>query len=230
VKQKIIAIIPARGGSKGIPGKNIKMFVGKPLIVHSIEHALTTPQIDTVYVSTDDDEIAKISKKAGAEIINRPKEISGDTATTESAIEHTLSVLKGKPDIIVLLQATSPLRPKSSIENAIDKFINGNYDSLLSVSPTHRFFWKIKAGQINAEYDYLNRPRRQDIKQEDIKYVENGSIYIFTREHFEKNGNRLGGKIGYIIFPEEYSYEIDSELDFIFLEHLAKYINFGGKG
>ena len=230
MKQKIIAIIPARGGSKGIPGKNIKMFVGKPLIVHSIEHALTTPQIDTVYVSTDDDEIAKISKKAGAEIINRPKEISGDTATTESAIEHTLSVLKGKPDIIVLLQATSPLRPKSSIENAIDKFINGNYDSLLSVSPTHRFFWKIKAGQINAEYDYLNRPRRQDIKQEDIKYVENGSIYIFTREHFEKNGNRLGGKIGYIIFPEEYSYEIDSELDFIFLEHLAKYINFGGKG
>lgn len=229
MKKKIIAIIPARGGSKGIPGKNIKIFAGKPLIVHSIEQALSTPQIDAVYVSTDDDEIAKISKKAGAEIINRPKEISGDTATTESAIEHTLSVLKGKPDIIVLLQATSPLRPKSSIENAIDKFINGNYDSLLSVSPTHRFFWKIKDGQINAEYDYLNRPRRQDIKQEDIKYVENGSIYIFTREHFEKNGNRLGGKIGYIIFPEEYSYEIDNYSDFEFLEILAKQLNFGDK-
>lgn len=229
MKKKIIAIIPARGGSKGIPGKNIKIFAGKPLIVHSIEHALTTPQIDTVYVSTDDDEIAKVSRKVGAEIIHRPREISGDTATTESAIAHTLSVLKEKPNIIVLLQATSPLRPKSSIENAIDKFINGNYDSLLSISPTHRFFWKIKNGQINAEYDYMNRPRRQAIKQEDIKYVENGSIYIFTREHFEKNGNRLGGRIGYVIFPEEYSFEIDNYSDFEFLEILAKQLNFGDK-
>lgn len=229
MKQKIIAIIPARGGSKAIPKKNIKIFAGKPLIIHSIEQALTTPQIDTVYVSTDDDEIAKVSRKVGAEIIHRPREISGDTATTESAIEHALSVLKGKPNIIVLLQATSPLRPKSSIENAIDKFINGNYDSLLSISPTHRFFWKIKNGQINAEYDYMNRPRRQAIKQEDIKYVENGSIYIFTREHFEKNGNRLGGRIGYVIFPEEYSFEIDNYSDFEFLEILAKQLNFGDK-
>jgi len=229
MKQKIIAIIPARGGSKAIPKKNIKIFAGKPLIVHSIEQALTTPQIDTVYVSTDDDEIAKVSRKVGAEIIHRPREISGDTATTESAIEHTLSVLKEKPNIIVLLQATSPLRPKSSIENAIDKFINGNYDSLLSISPTHRFFWKIKNGQINAEYDYMNRPRRQAIKQEDIKYVENGSIYIFTREHFEKNGNRLGGRIGYVIFPEEYSFEIDNYSDFEFFEILAKQLNFGDK-
>lgn len=229
MKQKIIAIIPARGGSKAIPKKNIKIFAGKPLIIHSIEQALTTPQIDTVYVSTDDDEIAKVSRKVGAEIIHRPREISGDTATTESAIEHALSVLKEKPNIIVLLQATSPLRPKSSIENAIDKFINGNYDSLLSISPTHRFFWKIKNGQINAEYDYMNRPRRQAIKQEDIKYVENGSIYIFTREHFEKNGNRLGGRIGYVIFPEEYSFEIDNYSDFEFLEILAKQLNFGDK-
>ncbi|MBL7108029.1 MAG: acylneuraminate cytidylyltransferase family protein [Candidatus Cloacimonetes bacterium] len=229
MKKKIIAIIPARGRSKGIPRKNIKIFAGKPLVVHSIEQALNTSQIDAVYVSTDDAEIAKISKNAGAEIINRPKEISGDIATTESVIAHALSVLNEKPDIIILLQPTSPLRPENSIKDGIEKFLRENYDSLLSISPTHRFFWKIKNGQINAEYDFLNRPRRQDIKEKNINYVENGSLYIFSRKHFEKTGNRLGGKIGYLIFSEEYSYEIDTFSDFEFLEILAKKLNFGDK-
>mgnify|MGYP001251315797 CR=1 FL=1 len=219
----IIAIIPARGGSKEVLGKNIREFNGKPLITHSIEYAKSCDLVNSVYVSTDDERISVISSDSGAKIIDRPSNISGDTATTESAIEHALSTLKITPNIIVLLQATSPLRPLNSLHSAINKFINGGFDSLLSISPTHRFFWKIENdGTAQAEYDFMNRPRRQDMTKDDISYIENGSVYIFTREHFENIGNRLGGKIGYIEFPEEYSYEIDIESDFIFLENLLK--------
>lgn len=214
----IIAIIPARGGSKGVPGKNIRQFAGKPLIVHSIEYALNTPGIDAVYVSTDDENIAEISQNADAEIIRRPAEISGDSATTESAIEHALSVIGLSPDIVVLLQPTSPLRPHNGLQAALEKFIKGNYDSLLSVSPSHRFFWKCSGEIAVPEYDFMNRPRRQDVKPEEMHYVENGSLYIFTLKNFVNHKNRLGGKIGFVIFPEEYSMEIDSESDFIMLE------------
>ena len=217
----ITAFIPARGGSKGVPNKNIKEFAGKPLIVHSIEYALNCSQIDEVVVSTDDDNIAEIARKAGARIVNRPPELSTDSSTTESAIHHFVNKFNKKPDILVLLQPTSPYRPKRSLENAISHFTENEFDSLLSIIPTHRFFWRVKDDQTTfAEYDYLNRPHRQDLKREDIRYMENGSLYIFTRRHFDKTGNRLGGKIGYVEWPEEYSIEIDTLLDFDMVEKI----------
>ena len=217
----ITAFIPARGGSKGIPEKNIKEFAGKPLVVHSIEYALNCDQIDEVVVSTDDDKIVKIARMAGARIVKRPPELSIDSATTESAIHHFVNKFNKKPDILVLLQPTSPFRPKGSLENAITHFTENGFDSLLSITPTHRFFWRVKENQTTfAEYDYLNRPLRQDMKTENIRYVENGSLYIFTRKHFDKTGNRLGGKIGYVEWPKEYSLEIDTPLDFDILEKL----------
>ncbi len=219
----IIAIIPARGGSKGLPRKNILPFNGKPLIVHSINYANGCPLINTVYVSTDNDEIASISSDSGAAIIQRPLELSGDSATTESAIIHAISMMDSKPDIIVLLQATSPFRPKNSLKEALEKFIKNDFDSLLSISPTHRFFWSVDGNNnISPKYDYLNRPRRQDLKRTDTQFVENGSLYIFTYAHFLSVKNRLGGKIGYIEFAEKYSHEIDTKLDFKILEALAK--------
>ena len=218
----ITVIIPARGGSKGIPGKNIKNFEGKTLIIHSIEYARDSKLINEIYVSTDDDQIAHISKTAGAKIIKRPAELATDTSSTESAIEHALNNIDNLPDIIVLLQPTSPLRPKKSLDLIIDKFINGKYDSLLSLSPSNNFFWKISSDKISPEYDYMHRKRRQDIKENEKKYFENGSVYIFTREHFELTNNRLGGKIGYVVFPEEYGYEIDVPKDLIILEQLSR--------
>ena len=218
----IIAIIPARGGSKGIPGKNIKNFEGKPLISHSIEYAKDSKLINEIYVTTDDEQIAHISKTAGAKIIIRPAELATDTSTTESAIKHALNNIDKSPDIIVLLQPTSPLRPKKSLDTAINKLINGNYDSLLSLSPSNSFFWSLNSDKATAEYDYSNRKRRQDIAPDEKKYFENGSIYIFTKEHFESTNNRLGGKIGYVIFPEEYGYEIDVPKDLIILEQLSR--------
>ena len=217
----ITAFIPARGGSKGIPEKNIKEFAGKPLINHSIEYALNCTQIDEVVVSTDDDKIAKIARKAGSKVVIRPPELSTDSATTESTIHHFVNKFNKKPDILVLLQPTSPFRPKGSLENAITHFTENGFDSLLSITPTHRFFWRVKEDQTTfAEYDYLNRPRRQDMKTENIRYIENGSLYIFTRKHFGKTGNRLGGKIGYVEWSEDYSIEIDTPSDFDMVEKL----------
>ena len=220
----IFCIIPARGGSKGVPKKNIKPFLGQPLITHSIEYANSSELVNRVFVSTDDDAIADIARQAGAEIITRPKDIAGDTASTESAIGHALSWWQAKglsPDIIVLLQATSPLRPTGSLDQALRHFQNQHFDSLLSISPTHRFFWTINGAEAQAEYDYQHRPRRQDMTAADIRYVENGSLYIFTVDHFNSSGNRLGGRIGYTIFPEAYSPEIDTLSDFTLLEKMA---------
>ncbi len=218
---KIIAFIPARGGSKGIHKKNIKIFAEKPLIVHSIEYSLDSKHVDEVIVSTDDSKIFKISQAAGAKVIKRPPEFATDKATTESVIEHYLNLSKTKAEIIVLLQVTSPLRPKDSLDNALNHFQKGGYDSLLSICPTHRFFWRMKDDNTAfAEYDYINRPRRQDMKRIDRRFIENGSLYIFTREHFEKTGSRLGGKIGYVEWPENCSIEIDTITDFEIIEKI----------
>ncbi len=222
---EIYCIIPARGGSKGVPQKNIKPFLGQPLIAHSIQYAKDAKQVTDVFVSTDDDKIATIAEEHGAKIIPRPSELSGDSATTESAITHAIQWWEEKgilPDIVVLLQATSPLRPPGSLDQALIHFQEQHFDSLLSISPTHRFFWRIEGQEAMAEYDYVHRPRRQDMTEADIRYVENGSLYIFTRAHFDSLGNRLGGKIGYTIFPEEYSPEIDSKHDFLLLENMAR--------
>jgi CMP-N,N'-diacetyllegionaminic acid synthase len=221
----IFCIIPARGGSKGIPHKNIAPFLGQPLISHTIQYAMASKSVDRVFVSTDDDVISQISRGDGAEVIPRPTEIAGDTATTESAISHAIEWWRGQnltPEIIVLLQATSPLRPHGSLDKALEKFRTGGFDSLLSISPTHRFFWKVSGEEAHAEYDFMNRPRRQDMVESDIRYVENGSVYIFSIGHFERTGNRLGGKIGYTIFPEAFSPEIDISSDFTLLEEIAK--------
>jgi len=222
---KTVAIIPARGGSKGIPGKNIIAVAGKALLLHSVDYALSSELIDDVYVSTDSDAIAAVAEQGGARVIRRPENIAGDTATTESAVAHALHSLDSmgvEADRILLLQATSPFRPEGSLDRILQHFSSGQFDSLLTLSPTHRFFWRLQGQTASAEYDYMNRPRRQDMKAEDIRYVENGSLYLFTSEHWKRTGNRLGGRIGYYVFEEKYSAEIDSPEDLRYIEELMK--------
>jgi N-acylneuraminate cytidylyltransferase len=221
-KKNIIAIIPARGGSKGIPKKNITNFLNKPLITHTIEYAKKSILVDNIYVSTDDEDICKLSLDSGIQVINRPGNLSNDTASTESALLHALDNIKTKPDAIVLLQPTSPLRPKGSLDKAIKHFFSEKYDSLLSISPTHRFFWETKNKTAIPKYNYKKRPRRQDIPLDEIKYVENGSLYISTYDNLISNQNRLGGNIGFIIFNEQYSYEIDTPTDLKILTSIAQ--------
>lgn len=214
---KTIAVIPARGGSKGIPNKNIKIIAGKPLIGWTIEHALNSKNVDKVYVSTDSDEIARIATKFGAKVpFLRPSHLAEDTTATEPVILHLLDWLKDNesfiPDNIVLLQCTSPIRASDAIDNAIDLFNANSCDSLLSVTPFWHFLWKNPASP-NALYDHQNRPRRQDIKNDDTCYRENGSIYVTKEKCYRLFKNRLGGKMGMYIMSEEESYEIDNPID-----------------
>lgn len=211
----IVALIPARGGSKGIPRKNIRPLAGRPLIVHTIEQAKRSSRVSETVVSTDDDEIAAISAAAGATVIRRPRDLSDDHASSESALIHAVEALaqQGRPvpDLIVFLQCTSPIRRPGDIDAAVATLISKEADSLLSVSPSHRFLWTEARGEARAlNYDFRKRPRRQDMAPQ---FVENGSIYVFRTRGLLDTANRLSGKLALYVMDEEAAVDIDSMLD-----------------
>lgn len=222
----ILTIIPARGGSKGIPRKNLRPLAGKPLLAHSIVQAKRTPSVTQVLVSTDDEEIATVARSWGAEALMRPSEISGDTASSESALLHALDYIKenegSEPDMVVFLQATSPCRGEGEIQNAIGTMLQENADSLLSVGPMHGFVWRVgNKGSVHSfSYDFLNRPRRQDAPED---LIENGSIYIFKPWVLRKFNNRLGGKIAIHRMSALDSFQIDESGDFELIELLMRH-------
>jgi len=221
----MLAIIPARGGSKGVADKNIRLLNGKPLIVWSIEQALACPQITRIVVSTDSPAIAEIALNAGAQVPGlRPDYLATDAVATEPVLLHVLDTwcADGQPEAFVLLQPTSPLRLPGSIDAAIAEYKLQEADSLVSVCESHAFFWRNHGSPV-ALYDYQNRPRRQDILPADRWYRENGSIYITRTATFHACKNRLGGKIAMYVMQEIESCEIDSETDFIFLQTLFEH-------
>ena len=223
--KNIVAIIPARGGSKGIPGKNIIDFCGSPLISWSIKQALNSESISSVWVSSDSDEILECSEKFGANSIVRPNSISGDLATSESAWMHAVEQIeqKEKVDIIVGLQVTSPLRSKNDIDLALKSYINNNFDSLFSVVEIEDFFmWSFdndvkKPRSIN--YDFKNRKRRQDLSK---KYLENGSIYVFNPKMLFETTNRIHGEIGLYIMEKYKMFQIDNHEDIELCQKIMK--------
>ena len=220
---RTVALIPARGGSKGLPKKNIKDIFGKPLIAWSIIQALTAKLISDVFVSTNCHEIAGISKKFGASVpFIRPDNISDDTASTESAILHFCEYIddaKIKVDNILLIQCTSPVRAHGRFDDAIKHFNRKKFDSMLSVANCHNFLWR-NIENPEALYDFKNRPRRQDIPSVDQNLVETGSFYIFKKDKFMLSENRLCGNIGLYKTPTTEMFDIDTLSDFSICENL----------
>ncbi|MHA1284220.1 MAG: cytidylyltransferase domain-containing protein [Promethearchaeota archaeon] len=216
-RKKFISLIPARGGSKGIPKKNIKKLYNKPLIAYSIEQSLNSKIICETYVSTEDNSIKEISSQYGAKVIERPFVLATDTASTESVMIHAAEYLNYDFDYMVLLQPTSPLRFSWQIDEAIELLLDNSADSLLSVCENNSFLWDPRGYPIN--YDFKNRPRRQD-KIWELR--ENGSIYITKKEILLKEKNRLGGKIVFYKMPEWMSFEIDNFFDFQLIEWIIK--------
>lgn len=219
---EILALIPARGGSKGIPRKNVRIVGGLPLLAHSIGAARETAGISRVFVSTDDAEIARIARDYGAEVIMRPPEISGDAASSESALLHALGHLRKEqgyaPDLVVFLQPTSPLRRANDVQNAIETLIREGADSLFSACVQQGFVWRRQGRDVvSLTYDFRARPRRQDAPED---LVENGSIYVFKPWVLEELGNRLGGRIA--VYPMDLydSFQIDEPADLDVIEAL----------
>ena len=211
-----VAVIPARGGSKGIPRKNIVPLCGKPLIAWSIDQAINASLVERVVVSTDDDEIARVSRESGADVVERPAELATDTASSEDALLHAIDAIEragGAPiDTVVFLQATSPVRESGDIDSAIRRYRSEQADSLFSCARVaDRFLWEKKNGAYAGVYhDYRNRKPRQGITP---RFLENGSIYVFAPGLIRKEHNRLGGKIAIYEMPMWKSHQIDDPDD-----------------
>jgi N-acylneuraminate cytidylyltransferase len=216
---KTIAFIPARGGSKSIPFKNIKSFCGKPLIYWTIKAAVETNKVDQVVIATDSLEIEETVKSFSfdkVKVYRRDKKNAEDTSSTESVILEYLSKSNlSNKDCFILIQATSPLLIKNDIEKGLNIF-NEN-DSVLSCVKSKRFLWSDKGKPLN--YDYKNRPRRQDFAG---FLMENGAFYISSINDILKSENRISGKIGVSEMPEYTAVEIDEEEDWIIAESLMR--------
>jgi len=218
---KVLAIIPARGGSKGLPGKNIKELCGKPLIVWTIEQTKSCSDIDRVVVSTDDENIADVAKKHGAEVpFMRSVELASDTASSMDVIFHTVGWLKKHenyhPEYILLLQPTSPLRTAKDIERAIQTLKDKSAQAIVSVCEAdHHPWWSNILPEDGNMKDFL-RPeilnkRRQDLP---IFYRLNGAIYLSETEYLYAYNGFLGPDTFSYKMPKEHSIDIDSDLDF----------------
>lgn len=199
-----LAIVPARCGSKGIPHKNIAICAGKPLYMWTMD-AIAASSITEVVISTD---CSHLLPDMGDSAPLFTERIADD-----AQIEDRLDVLiqHYNPDIIVLLQPTSPIRTGKQIDEAVAQLQREKVDSLVSVVESHSFTWANMGGKSLSSYDLNNRPRRQDINPP--HYRETGSIYAFTRKHWEKTHCRLGGKVSLYVMPEETGFEVDSPFD-----------------
>jgi len=222
---EFLAIIPARGGSKGIPGKNIKLLKGKPLIYHTIKAALGSKYISRVILSTEDEKIAAVAKDCGAEVLERPVELAQDETKTAPVLIDAVEKLAQTgyhPDVVVLLQATCPLRDARKLDEAIELFINNpECDSVFSakkVGLTHALWRKNHDGTITGLYDYRNRPRRQDLNKHFDLMRETGETYIIKTDVLMKVKDFIGEKP--LLHIVETSIDIDTEEDFKKAEEL----------
>lgn len=222
-KNKIVALIPARGGSKGIKNKNIINLCGKPLISYTIQAALESKYIDKVIVSTDSQEIADVAIKYGAEVpFLRPGELASDTSKTIDAVMHAVGELekrKEQYDILILLQATQPLRTADDIDSAIELFIKNKGQSLVSVSPVEDNPILIRTidnlGRMNSILPMKSTCRRQDMP---LYYRVNGCIYINLISELDLNTSFNDNKIPYIM-PKERSVDIDEIKDLLIAQY-----------
>ena len=216
-----IAIIPLRAGSKGIPNKNKKKMLGRPLYQWALGEAIFS-NLDKIYIFTDDQQIIEDIKKEyhwtdKVEVVKRSKESAIDTASTEMGMLELAMQLNYNFDIYCLIQATSPLLTREDINQVLFKVEEEQFDSALTVVENKRFTWTKDGKSVN--YDYLHRPRRQDYEG---MLVENGAFYAVKKETYLQTKNRLGGKIGIVKMCEDSLYEIDEPSDWDIIEILLK--------
>ena len=227
---KFPAIIPARGGSKGIPGKNIKHLAGKPLLAHSIEAALQAKTVQRVLVSTDDQAIAEVALAYGAEVIQRPAEISGDMASSESALLHVLKTLQEQEgqlaDLFIFLQCTCPLTLPQDIDGTVQALLESQADNAFAAAPSHYLLWaKTHEGDmVGINHNKNNRVMRQQCHNQ---FIETGAVYAIRTAGFLAAQARFFGKTVSYEMPKERYCDIDLPVDFLLAEQLLAWNNLG---
>jgi N-acylneuraminate cytidylyltransferase len=204
----VVALIPARAGSKGIPDKNLREVGGVPLIVRAIRSAQRASRIDRVVVSTDGERIAAAARAAGAEVIDRPAELAADSSSSESAILHALDALHLTDGVVVFIQATSPFIAPADLDSAVGRVAEGDEDVVFSAVEVHEFLWSVSETRVDAiNHDASFRPRRQDRAPQ---YRETGAFYVMSTAGFRHAGFRFFGRIGLATVDERGSLEIDT--------------------
>lgn len=200
------AIIPARGGSKGIPLKNLAMLGDRTLLGHTLLQARRCSLLGAIFVSTDN---ALIANAAGASFFRRPPELAQDDTPTEAVVRHVLERI-AFPEVTVILQCTSPFRSSKDIDSAVSMVLNDGYDSVVSVVASHHLIWYKRGDQAFAwNYGPKFRPMRQEMCQ----YVENGSIYAFRTQGFLAEGCRIFGKVGFYVMGYWSQFQVDTPED-----------------
>ena len=221
----ILAVVLARGGSKSIPKKNLKKLGGTPLVSWVIRALNNSPSVDNILLSSDDQEILNLGLSENVDLhIRSPTDSQDSTSSEQSLIAALKSFdIEEKFRTIILVQPTSPFTRSFHIEEAIEHFLSGKYDSLVTCTNKNVFRWELgEDGYAVPDYDPKRRPLRQEREH---LFVENGAFFIVDRAILSSTSCRLGGKIGLYKMPYLHNWEIDEPLDWIIMESIAKEIN-----
>jgi YrbI family 3-deoxy-D-manno-octulosonate 8-phosphate phosphatase len=207
---QVVAVIPARGGSRGVPGKNVAPIGGVPLVARAVHAGLTARLVDRVVVSTDDPAIAAAARAAGAEVVDRPAAIAGDTATSESAVLHALDTLPDADgiEIVLLVQCTSPFITAEDLDGVAGPVLAGTADSAFTAALSHGFLWHPDGTGVN--HDPSGRPRRQD---RPVELLETGAAYAMRVENLRATKHRFTGRILPVQVDPARTLEIDEPAD-----------------
>ncbi|PZF57026.1 hypothetical protein DEJ23_08780 [Curtobacterium sp. MCSS17_008] len=213
----VVALVPSRAGSKGIPGKNLRTVGGRTLVRRAVEAARAAATIDTVVVSTDGDAIAAEAEDAGAAVVRRPAELSGDEASSETALLHALDALDPLhdgtgPEIVVFLQATSPFIDPADLDRAVRRVQGGAADVVFAAAPSHAFLWRtVPGGRAEAvNHDAASRPRRQDREPE---FRETGAFYVFRAAGLREHRHRFHGRVELAVVDPALAIDVDDLAD-----------------
>ncbi|MEV0447639.1 acylneuraminate cytidylyltransferase [Streptomyces sp. NPDC050600] len=216
----VLAVIPARGGSKGVPGKNLATVAGLPLVARAVRACLAAPRVTDVVVSTDDPGIADTARSFGAEAVQRPAALAGDTATSEAAVLHAMDAFEAttgrRPDVVLLVQCTSPFLTAEEIDGTAARITSGAADTAFTAAPSHGFLWREEpegpdgATATGVNHDKAHRPRRQDRTPE---YLETGAVYAMAAEGFRTHRHRFFGRTALVVTDPARVLEIDDPHD-----------------
>lgn len=204
----VVAVIPARGGSKGVPGKNLALVGGTPLVARAVVAALAARLVDRVIVSTDDRLIAEVAREAGAEVVDRPSGIADDTARSEAAVLHAVDTAAPDAQVVLLVQCTSPFTTCADVDAVAGPVLDGTADCAFTAAPSHGFLWRPAGTGVN--HDPADRPRRQD---RPVELLETGAAYAMQVGGLRMAGHRFFGRIQPIVVDPERTLEIDEPAD-----------------